>query len=151
MKHLSTIMIAAMAGALAIATLTPSGLAQDAAAAVKARQDVMKSNGATNGRIAKSDNAKAIADDANILVGNAKKLATLWPANSITPDSNAKPEIWQNMADFTAKLKAFEAAATQLAAVAAKGDVQAAKDAQKAVGGACGACHQAFRGPLKGK
>ena len=114
-------------------------------------QNVMKSNGATNGRIAKSDNAKAIADDANILVGNAKKLATLWPANSITPDSNAKPEIWQNMADFTAKLKAFEAAATQLAAVAAKGDVQAAKDAQKAVGGACGACHQAFRGPLKGK
>jgi cytochrome c556 len=149
MKYLSTIMVAAMAGAFAVSALGPTTLAQDAAAAVKARQDIMKSNGAANGKIAKSDNAKEIETEARVLEGNAKKLATLWPAGSATDTSRAKAEIWSNKADFDSKLKAFETAATATAAAAAKGDVAAAKDAHKGVAAQCGGCHQAYRGPEK--
>jgi cytochrome c556 len=147
MKHLGTIMIAAMAGAFAIATLTPSGFAQDIAAAVKARQELMKSNGASAGKIAKSDNAKEIAEAAKTIEDNAKKLATLWPANSTAPNSRAKAEIWQNKADFDSKLKSMETNAGNVVRAAEKGDVAAAKEAQKGVTAVCGSCHQAYRGP----
>jgi len=149
MKYLSTIMVAAMAGAFAVSAVGPSSFAQDAAAAVKARQDLMKSNGAANAKIAKSDNAKEIAAEAKTIQANAQKLATLWPPNSMTPDSRAKAEIWQNQADFGAKLKALQDSVAKVVAAADKGDVAGAKDAHKGVAAACGACHQAYRGPEK--
>jgi cytochrome c556 len=151
MKYLSTIMVAAMAGAFAVATLAPSGFAQDIAAAVKARQDLMKSNGGSAGKIAKSDNAKEIAAEAKTIQDNAKKIPTLFPPNSITDTSRAKPEIWQNKADFEAKAKSLEENAGKVIAAADKGDVAAAKEAHKGVAAVCGSCHDAYRGPAKNK
>ena len=153
MKHLSTIMIAAMAGAFAGSMIAPSGFAQDAMSAWKQRSDLMKSNAKANGAIAKSSNAKEIADNAKTIQDNAQKLAnpSLWPANSNVGDSLAKPEIWKNMSDFTAKLQDLQKASAQLVTVAGKGDVQAAKDQHKAVAAACGACHKAYRNEPKKK
>ena len=149
MKYLSTIMVAAMAGAFAVSAIGPTSFAQDAASAVKARIDLMKSNGAANGKIAKSDNAKDIAAEAKTIQDNAKKLATLWPPNSITDNSRAKAEIWSNKADFDSKLKALDENAGKVMAAAEKGDVAAAKEAHKGVAAQCGSCHQAYRGPEK--
>ncbi|MCD6074116.1 MAG: cytochrome, partial [Rhodospirillales bacterium] len=78
-----------------------------------------------------------------------KKLAGLWPAGSITPDSRAKPEIWQNMADFNAKLAATQKEADTLVANAEKGDLAATKAQVPQVINACNACHNTYRGPAK--
>ncbi|HBF31699.1 cytochrome c [Rhizobium sp.] len=59
-------------------------------------------------------------------------------------NTEASPKIWEDNAAFKAKAKALEtAAAAQLAALPA--DQAGVGAAIKAVGGACGDCHQAFR------
>ncbi|MCD6075248.1 MAG: Cytochrome, partial [Rhodospirillales bacterium] len=99
MKFLPSILVATAVacGALTLGFAT-QGQAQDAAAAVKERVALMKGNGGAAGRINKAEDAKATVEDAKTIQANLKKLAGLWPAGSITPDSRAKPEIWQNMA-----------------------------------------------------
>ena len=59
--------------------------------------------------------------------------------------TGAKPEIWQQPADFSAKLKDFQGAAKALQVAAAKGDVGASKAAYANLGKTCNACHQTYR------
>jgi cytochrome c556 len=61
--------------------------------------------------------------------------------------TDAKPEIWQNWDDFTAKAKAVEEASAKLSAVAATGDMKAIMPAVKALGDSCKACHNSYRKP----
>ena len=100
--------------------------------------------------------AKGEAEPSSALVGNAdaleqisKRLLTLFPEGSTSDKSRAKPEIWANWADFEQKAAAFQKAIPDLAAAANSGDKAKIGVAVKAVGGACGACHKAYRKPKK--
>lgn len=59
--------------------------------------------------------------------------------------SRAMPELWDNIPDVIAKAQAFGEATVALQAAA--GDQASLGAALGAVGGACGACHKAYRAP----
>ncbi len=59
--------------------------------------------------------------------------------------TRAKPEIWDNMDDFQAKLGDLQEAATALNAAAQSGDKDAIKAAVGATGKACKACHDEYK------
>jgi cytochrome c556 len=63
--------------------------------------------------------------------------------------TGAKPEIWQDPKDFSAKLAAFQRAALALNAAAAAGDMGAAKARYADIGGTCKACHDKYRSEMK--
>ena len=60
-------------------------------------------------------------------------------------NTRAKPEIWQNQADFLAKLHNFQAAAKVMNAAAAGSDVAAMSTRLNDLEGACKACHDKYR------
>lgn len=57
----------------------------------------------------------------------------------------AKAAIWQNKADFDAKMRSFGVAAKAFQAAANGGDLAAARAAQGRLGQTCGACHDLYR------
>ena len=59
--------------------------------------------------------------------------------------TRAKPEIWDNKADFEEKLGNFRKQAAKLAEVAATGDRQAIAGQFRQTGGACKACHDNYK------
>jgi cytochrome c556 len=59
--------------------------------------------------------------------------------------SKAKSKIWQNRADFDAKLKALEEKSAELAQVARQGDFETSKEAFFATANACKNCHDEYR------
>ena len=62
--------------------------------------------------------------------------------------TGAKPEIWQNWPDFVAKQRAFERSARMFQAVAASGDINAAKARFADLGRTCKACHDKYRSEM---
>lgn len=148
--------VAAAAGAALIVAVgfgVTSIAADDAATLVQKRIDLMKSQGPHLKPI--SDYLKGegsgdnLAANAQAVADNAKKIPSLFSSGSITDKSRAKPEIWQKWDDFQAKAKDLENAAVKLAEVAKTGDKAVIGPQLKAVGQACGACHDAYRGPEK--
>ncbi|MBK8458458.1 MAG: cytochrome c [Phyllobacteriaceae bacterium] len=71
-------------------------------------------------------------------------VAALFPAGSNTGESIASPKIWENMADFTARMDKFKAAAAA-AATANPADVEAFKATFGPLAGNCGECHENYR------
>jgi cytochrome c556 len=137
--------VALVAGAAGTAS------AQDAAAVQKQRSDLMKSNGASMGKIVpvvrgQAEFSPAAVEAAEQLAKNAKALQTLWAPGTDLPNDQAKPEIWTNKADFDAKLAAFLTNTEALAAAAKQGKDQMVA-AFGPVGGACGGCHGTYRVP----
>ena len=59
--------------------------------------------------------------------------------------TDAKPEIWANFADFSAKMKDFERESAALATVAKGGDEAAMREQFAKVGGTCKACHDSYK------
>lgn len=59
--------------------------------------------------------------------------------------SRALPAIWENPEDFDAQIAAFQEATAALQAAAGT-DAAGLQAALQGVGGACGSCHQAYRG-----
>lgn len=59
--------------------------------------------------------------------------------------TDAKPEIWQDFADFTAKMQDLERESAALADIAKGGDEAAMRAQFAKVGGACKACHDAYK------
>lgn len=114
---------------------------------VIAQKNLMKSFGAASktlggmagGKVA-FDAAAATAAKAALADGAAKIAAVFEKAGS-DPESDSKPEIWTNWDDFIAKGKALGDAAAALDATTLEG-VQAG---MAGVGGACKACHTAYR------
>jgi len=60
-------------------------------------------------------------------------------------DTKAKPEIWQNRADFDSKMDHMIAEAGKLPAVVRSGDMAAFKKQVGETGQACKACHDKYR------
>lgn len=78
----------------------------------------------------------------------ARTLPTMFPESTatITP-TRARPEIWNNKADFNAKAAAYAAAATQLAEAAQSGDKAAFFAGWDATRKTCAACHDLYQVP----
>lgn len=92
--------------------------------------------------------------DLNAVRASAEQLASLAPQASgwfpagTGPDvgkTRAKPEIWQERADFDRRMADFNTAAKAFQAAAAGGDFAAIGDAHAALGKTCSACHDRFR------
>ncbi len=88
-----------------------------------------------------SSHAKAIADLAHMADG------LFPPGSGPGPDieTMAKPEIWTNKDKFAAAMKKFGTEADKLVKVAGTDDVAAFNEQVKALGQACGDCHESFR------
>jgi cytochrome c556 len=81
-------------------------------------------------------------------IADLSKKASGWFPAGTGPDvgkTGAKPEIWQNQADFTGKLSDFQKAAQVFNAAAAGSDMSAAKARYADLGGTCKACHDKYR------
>lgn len=114
---------------------------------VIAQKDLMKSfggaaktlGGMASGEVA-FDAAAAEAAKAALLAGSAEIAVKFANAGS-DPASEAKPEIWTSWDDFLVKAKGLSDAATALDVASVDG----IKAGMGAVGGACKACHTAYR------
>jgi cytochrome c556 len=116
---------------------------------IAARKAVMKTNGAAAGQGAKYmkgeepfDLAKARAIFANYEKA-AGEFGKMFPANSQAGDTAALPAIWENKADFDAKLAKFGADAKDAAAKVK--DEASFKAVFPEVQKNCGGCHQPYR------
>lgn len=115
---------------------------------IAARQDAMKQQGAQMRvltpmmRGEQPYNAATAKQAAGVLVTTAKAIPGVFGPG--TEGGNALPAIWTSKADFDAKAKVLEDAATRLAAA---NDEAAFKAAFPAVGQSCGGCHQPYRKP----
>ena len=149
------IVVIAGAGFFGFQSFTRSAAADDLQAAIDARQNLMKDNGAkmkAMGAVieAKSGDMAAMQQLALGLQANAAKIADLFPAGSSLADfpgkSYAKPDIWASFDDFKAAAATLGSEAGKLADAAKSGDMAAFAAQYDATGEkGCGGCHTKFR------
>ncbi len=121
-----------------------SELTKQRVAAMKSMGGNMKKLG---GAVASGDNAAAAAA-ATEINNVAKAIASVFPEGSGTGETRAKPEIWQDFADFTAKANALDAASAKVIADANAGNLGSdPKAVVGSIGQNCGACHKVYRVP----
>ncbi len=145
-----TAISAALAGTLALAQGAPDPIE----AAVKARQAHMQLyqyNLALLGGMAQGgveyDAAAASAAAGNLVALSALDQSRYWPEGSAAGEaegSRATADLWANLDDAMAKGMALNAAAVAMADAAGT-DLAALQAAMGDLGGACSACHQAYR------
>jgi cytochrome c556 len=118
---------------------------------VEERQQLMKDHGAAWKHVQdqlKAGTLAGVADDAQKMSDNAKKIPALFPEGSMTEKSKAKPEIWQKKAEFDAAAKNFGDQADKLKAAALTNNMDNVQAVAKDFGrNACGTCHTPFRVP----
>lgn len=114
---------------------------------VHARQNLMQANGGAAGVLGGMAGDKtafdAVAAEAAkaTLIANAADILVKFKAEATDPESKAKAEIWTNWDDFAAKAAALGTAAAALDATSLDG----VKAGMGAIGGACKACHTAYK------
>jgi cytochrome c556 len=143
---------AAVVTALAGLAFSPfAASAQEAV--VKERQDLMKSFGEWSKTLAAAAKGApldaAVVKAAEDISAGMKKISAQYPAGTGSDKMNnrAKPEIWTEMAKFTAYANDGAATYTALAASAKGGDAAAYQAAFTKAAASCAACHKEFRGP----
>jgi cytochrome c556 len=97
-----------------------------------------------------SPNITAVRAGAAQIADLSRKASGWFPAGT-GPDvgkTGAKPEIWQNPQDFSAKLHNFQAAAAAFNQAAMSGDVNLIKGKFGELGQACKACHDKYRSEM---
>jgi cytochrome c556 len=121
---------------------------------VKQNQDTMKANAKNLGAMVAMVKGEKPYDQATVTAGlaqleeTARKLPTMFPDSikGMNPSDSkyeVSPKIWQDKADFQAKIEGFAKVVTD-----AKGkitDLDALKVNAPAIGKACGNCHETFR------
>jgi cytochrome c556 len=144
------------AALLAIASLAVAGFAQAQAPkpenVLKYRQSVYTAIAWNFGPMGAMAQGRA-PFDARAFQMRAERVAALAPmvAESFTPEtrglanSKLKPAMWDNRADFDAKLKEFVEASSALAAAARTGDEAKSKEAFFATANTCKACHDRYK------
>ena len=105
------------------------------------------------GRELKSDspNLATIRASSKTITDIAPHVASLFPPGT-GPDvgkTGAKPAIWQNQQDFTAKASDFQKAAQAFGTAAGGNDVAAIKKSFADMGNTCKACHDKYRTEMK--
>jgi cytochrome c556 len=102
---------------------------------------------------AKSGDLSNMAKRAQLVQADAAKIPTLFPSGSSIRDlpdkTHAKPEIWQNPADFKSAAANLGTQAGKLADAAKTGDMGTFSAQFDATGKACGNCHTDFRAKLQ--
>lgn len=148
-RTLSAIVLAATAGfmlsAVALAAVKPE-------TAIHYRQGIYHAMGWNFGPMNDMVRGKQPWDQADFskraqrIAFYSKQLLEGFPPGSDTgAETDAKPEIWQNFDDFTAKMHNFQDAAANLAKVTQGGDQAASKQAFADTAKACKACHDKYR------
>ena len=141
------------AAALAAVALAQAAVAQDARVAqqVKLRQAAYTVLGAQMGQMGAMASGRA-PFDANAFRTAAERAAfiggyvgELFPAGSLSANSEAKAEIWQQQADFNRLMRDMQAKTATLVTVARGGDLEAIKPAFAATGATCKACHDKYK------
>lgn len=149
--------------ALAFTGLTLTGCGDDKAAGsvageaqktVDMRVGELKKAGGAMQFLSKYDGAdKAKAEAAIAALENVSQNIVSWFPEGTGPGAEgvvktrARPEIWSDRTGFEARAIAFAAAVESLKGAVAANDPASVATLAGAVGGACKACHQAYRGP----
>jgi cytochrome c556 len=142
------------------ATFVTPATAQDAAAAVTQRQNLMKANGAAVGKIVafaqrNEGTAADVATAAASIADASKRLPALFAPGSSSADpagmaakTRLKPEALQNKAKLDAYAATLGQRATAIQAAASANNKEGVQAGLQAMNrDACGACHTDFRGP----
>ena len=117
---------------------------------IAARQAGYKHIGALFGQMRKGIDSgadvTAFAAPAREIADWGRKIPTLFPPGTETGHgTHARPDIWTDRAGFDKDSAALVTQAEALAQTAASGDKAAFAAQWKVTGGACGACHRAYR------
>ena len=137
-----------MVATLGLAALLLSSQAFAQADVIEKRQQAMKNNSADAKAIKAAVESKdfaTIETKAKDIMGTAEKIPSLFPKGSTTGKTKALPAIWEKPEEFAKDAKNLGRAAGELAAAAKAKDEAAVGEKIKAVSGACGSCHKAFR------
>jgi cytochrome c556 len=152
MKFVRPALLIAATALCAVPALA-EGPADAAIGARKGLMDLLAFNLGTLGGMAKGaipyDAATASAAANNIATLATVDQTALWPAGSdqMSADkTRALPDIWDKHDDFLAKIAALNEAAGGMKAAAGV-DLASLQAAMGPLGGACGACHKAYRAP----
>ena len=137
--------VALGAGLAALAQMKPED-------AIKYRQSAMFLVGQNFGPLAAMAQGKIPYDkDAAIKHADIVAFVSKLPLQGFQPgtdtggNTKAKPEIWENMDDFKAKLEKMQQETAKLPEVAQSGDFNALKAQVGDTGKACKACHDKYR------
>jgi cytochrome c556 len=87
---------------------------------------------------------------ATIIQQLASMLPEAFPANSGGEGSRSLPAIWENAADFSARVQETQTAAAAFVDAVRGGNADAIQTAQQGLQQTCAGCHMAFRGPAPG-
>ncbi|MFZ0810822.1 MAG: cytochrome c [Bradyrhizobium sp.] len=121
---------------------------------VKQNQDTMKANAKNLGAMIAMVKGEKPYDQAAVTAGlaqleeTAKKLPTMFPdsikgMNPADSKYEVSPKIWEDKADFKAKIEEFAKVVTE--AKPKITDLDTLKVSAPAIGKACGNCHETFR------
>lgn len=141
-----------LAAGLGFAVLGGSAFAQGADP-IAQRQEGLRGMSATMREITQTvqqrGDLRALAPRAETMVTFFRNLPTLFPAGSggEPPRTYARPSIWTDRATFEQRAAAASAEADRLRAALASGEAGAVATQVRAMGAACGACHDSFRVP----
>ena len=146
--------LAAVAACLSVAAFAAPISKDRALKVMKARHDGMHMIGDAMKAIHRAQSGP----DLPTIRANSAKMAKLsqqaggWFPDGTGPDvgkTRAKADIWQNSADFAAKVRNFQVAARAFDAVARSGDTGAINARFDDLGGTCKACHDKYRSEEK--
>ena len=145
--------LALVAGALAMTTIVASAQDSDVAKRQGLMKDIVKANMGVVGNMIKPsggtpyDAAKAKASLEKIAAVPAQFVKLFPEGTGIggKEKTAAKPEIWQDMADFNKMAENMSTAAMKAADTAAKGKDALAGVFRKDLLGACKACHEKYK------
>jgi cytochrome c556 len=138
-------LLAALFGA-AVSMATSQVFAQ--ADVIEKRQQVMKGQSAAVKAVkaaAESKDFATIETKAKDLMSSANQIPSVFPKGSTKGKTKATAAIWDKWDEFEGHAKTLSKASGDLAAAAKNKDEAAVEAKIKAVSGACGSCHKAFR------
>jgi cytochrome c556 len=121
---------------------------EHATGVVRERMELMTSMGqrllAISKRLRANKDLETVANDARAIYELAPKITALFPPGSTQFPTAAKPAVWQEWDDFTAKAKSLDTETEKLVNINTKdGDTLRAQF--RAVAYACDGCHAKYR------
>jgi cytochrome c556 len=142
-RYVSSAAVAGLAVAGFVAVAVASGVIDE-------RQDVMKANGDAMkalSAIAKNEapfDPAVVQESGDTIAAGLTEAKDLFPEGSADGDTRAKPEIWDDKADFDRRLDETVAAAQTLAGVTEQADFM---PALAELGNGCKGCHDQYQRP----
>lgn len=143
-----------IAAAVTVAALAAAGTAlghSGATGVVKTRMEAMKDIAAAMKIVgpmasgAAAFDAEKAAGAARTIGDHASMMPNLFPEDSVSDVSEARPRIWREWETFLAEMDSLSTAATNLSAAAEANDAETAFAAFEEAAGSCKSCHEKFR------